>query len=830
MIGDWQNPYQTTDFKYEANIIRALAKIIENGYLTRGHKPVHWCIACGSALAEAEVEYKDKTSPAIDIRFHLVTPQKLTPTAQDISLPVWTTTPWTLPANEAVALHPALTYVLVKVTTTGEHLLLLQDLCDSSLQRYNITDYTVVKTYLGQELAGLMLHHPFLDKQVAIILGEHVTTDAGTGAVHTAPAHGMEDYVIGQQYNLPVNNPVGANGKFLDDTPFFAGKNVFAANDDVIALLEERGNLLHHTTIQHSYPHCWRHKTPLIFRATPQWFVNLDKQDNVKFNKSLRTMALEEIEKVNWLHEHGKKRMTDMITSRPDWCISRQRLWGTPMALFVHKQTGELHPLTSQLMEKVAQAIEQNGLEYWQQLDTEQFLMQHANNDAQNYPTDYEKVTDTLDVWFDSGVSHFCVLNQRQELSFPADVYLEGSDQYRGWFQSSLLTSLAINGTAPYRNIFSHGFTVDGAGHKMSKSLGNVISPQKTINNYGADILRWWVASSNPYNEIAISDEILRGCIDDYRKLRNTARYLLGNLCDFNPQQDLIPVEEMLVLDRFVLYKMLELQTAVLASNMPDNQKTDTLLRFYTSSSKIQYAASVLLSSFYFSIIKDRLYTMPAKSKGRRSAQTVLYHILHIYVRLLAPFLSFTAEEIWSNMRQLFKDIAEESIFLTTNYELINQTGTAAPQPQSFITDEHINIFHIYAAVAKELENLRANKTIGANLDAAVTLYCNDEIYNLLAKFTPPIGDNNPHPESELRFILITSSVTICHENEKPVDAILAENVQGLWLKVAPSPYPKCPRCWHHRPDIGSNQEYPELCERCAKNMTKTEGEDRYFA
>lgn len=822
VLGDWNNPYKTMDFKYEANIVRALAKIIDNGYLVRGHKPVHWCIACGSALAEAEVEYKDKTSPAIDIRFRFVEPQKIIANADKISIPVWTTTPWTLSANEAVALHPTLTYTLIKVAANNEYLLLLQDLLENAIQRYGITEYTVIKTYLGQELEGFILHHPFLDKQVPVILGEHVTTDTGTGAVHTAPAHGMEDYVVGQQYKLPVQNPVGADGKFLANTKHFAGKNVFVANDEVIALIKEHGNLLHHTTISHSYPHCWRHKTPLIFRATPQWFVSLEK--NGKYG-TLREAAKQAIEKINWLHAHGKERISSMIEMRPDWCISRQRVWGTPMTLFIDKQSGEPHPQITLLMEKVAELIEKNGLECWQQIDMQQFLTQHSN--IQKYPIEnYEKINDTLDVWFDSGVSHFCVLQQRDELGFPANLYLEGSDQYRGWFQSSLLTSLAVNGTAPYHNVFSHGFTVDGAGRKMSKSLGNVISPQKIIKSHGADILRLWISNSYPYDEVALSDEILKGCVDDYRKLRNTARYILGNLFDFNPQQDLIPTEEMLALDRFALYKMLELQEEI--NNCNSGKKSvDALFRFYAYCGKIQYAASVVLSSFYFSIIKDRLYTMPAKSHGRRSAQTALYHILQIYVRIIAPFISFTAEEIWSNMRTLFKNDNTESIFLANNYSLAIDQNT---HTQPCVTDEHINIFHLYAAVSKELENLRAAKIIGSNLDAAVTLYCSDETYNLMQTFTPPATTQNPQPESELRFVLITSSVDIRHEKEKPQDAIAAENVNGLWIKVQPSPHPKCARCWHHRADVGANNEHPELCGRCVTNLTTTEGENRQFA
>jgi len=724
-----------------------------------------------------------------------------------ISIPVWTTTPWTLPANEAVALHPALTYALV-TASNNEHFLILDDLLSTTMQRYAISEYKIIKTYLGKDLSGMLLQHPFLDKQVPIILGEHVTTDAGTGAVHTAPAHGMEDYVVGKQYKLPVENPVGTDGKFLPNTPYFAGKNVFAANNEVIALLKERGNLLHHTTIQHSYPHCWRHKTPLIFRATPQWFISMEQAG--KYGK-LREIALTEIEKINWLTEHGKNRITNMINSRPDWCISRQRVWGSPMTIFVDKQSGQLHPQTDELIEKIAQEIEKVGIVFWRELDVQNFLKQNSN--TQKYPAEnYEKVKDTLDVWFDSGVSHECVLQQRDELNFPADLYLEGSDQYRGWFQSSLLTSLAINGTAPYKDVLSHGFTVDGSGHKMSKSLGNVVSPQKTIKTHGADILRWWVASSNPSNEIGISDEILKGCVDIYRSLRNTMRYMLGNLYDFNPRENLVPFDNMLDLDKWIIYTIQNRFIKQMESD-EHNKNYD----FHFSCTNIIDVAKNLLSNCYFDIIKDRLYTMPANSIGRRSAQTALYNILEMYVRLLAPILSFTAEEVWQNMRAMFGDMRKESIFLEEKYTI------AIPDGQK----DWSKIWAIRENVTAELEKLRVAKVIGANLAASVFLYCNDEIYNLLQKFTPQNSK-----ESELRFVFITSCVEIFHENEKPQDAVEASGIQGVWLKAIPSPHPKCPRCWHYRPqeEFGTNNDYPELCSRCVTNITTEEGENRLFA
>jgi isoleucyl-tRNA synthetase len=876
ILGNWEHPYLTMDYAYEANIIRALAKIIAHGYLARGYKPVHWCTACGSALAEAEVEYKDKTSPAIDVRFRFVDAQKLgaNENVKTASIAVWTTTPWTLPANEAVALHPEYEYVLIShkpasaaahETNQNEYLLLLKELAAPTLQRYGTNEYSIIKSYTGKELAGLKLHHPFLDKEVPIILGEHVTTDTGTGAVHTAPAHGLEDYVVAQQYKLPTNNPVGSDGKFFADTPYFGGKDVFAANDEVIALLKERGNLLHHTTIQHSYPHCWRHKTPLIFRATQQWFVSMDQTG--KYG-TLRTQAMQTIEQINWLHPHGKERITKMVSQRPDWCISRQRFWGTPMAMFVHKQSGELHPEISKLMEAAACAIAKEGIIFWQQLDeaaAQQFLMQYS--DTQKYPAhEYTKVTDTLDVWFDSGVSHFCVMQQRlDELQFPANLYCEGSDQYRGWFQSSLLTALAIYGTPPYRNVISHGFTVDGAGHKMSKSLGNVINPAKIIKSNGADILRLWLATSFPYDDISVSEEIIKGNIDTYRKLRNTARYLLSNLYDFNPHQNLVAIEKLLPLDRWALNEVIKLQEEVAHNN---NQKIclmqmqeqaphhhaqtgttrnqqELLFKFYTSCARIQYVASVTLSSFYFSIIKDRLYTMKADSVERRSAQTALYHMLEIYVRLLAPFISFTAEEIWQCMREMFTFKGEkpeagateraESVFLATPYTVV--TPTLAP----FSNDDWQNIQLYYTAITKEIEKLRAAGTVGSSLECEVALYCDEKVYGLLQKFastkatavaaatataaTSPTAKEyaKEHAgDNDFRFILITSNVAVIREQERPQTAVAAEGIgeeNKMWIVVTPTTNPKCARCWHHRADVGANPAHPELCERCSNNF-----------
>lgn len=825
VIGDWENPYQTMNYNYEADIVRSLQQIIANGYLVRGYKPVHWCCACGSALAEAEVEYQDKTSPAIDMRFDFVNSEQLTKNFaeqfsqlnnQTISVPVWTTTPWTLPANEAVALNPQETYVLVATISNelnNPNLLIVQDLLSTTLERYGITQYNVIKTYLGSEFAGMLLQHPFLDKQVPIILGDHVTTDAGTGAVHTAPAHGMEDYIVGQKYNLPVNNPVDVHGKFIATTPHFAGKNVFQANEDVIALMQEKNTLLHHESIQHSYPHCWRHKTPLIFRATPQWFISLEQEG--KYGK-LRDLALKTIENISWLSPRGKERMFTMVKNRPEWCVSRQRVWGSPMPLFINKHNDELHPQTLELLTKIAEGIEQEGIAYWQKLDLSTFLQQYS--DTNKYPVeDYIKAKDTLDVWFDSGVSHFCVLQQRQELDFPADIYVEGSDQYRGWFQSSLLTSLALTGTTPYKQVLSHGFTVDGKGRKMSKSLGNVISPQKIIKSHGADILRLWVATSNPDNEIAIADEILQGCVDIYRSWRNTLRYMLGNLNDFDPTQDMLDLnslqgEPLAELNLHVLTKFMhEIKTTVTAYN--------TEYKFYHACANLQNITKNLLSNYYFDIIKDTLYTHAKNSKIRRHTQTTMYHILEILVRQLAPFISFTAEETWQEMKNMFANAQQEkSVFLASSYEIKAEYGLINSETWQLVDK-------IRGYVNLELEKLRADKSIGSNLNANVTLYCDVETYNILEQFTKLNAIKVM--ESELRYIFITSNVKLeCLSNNSEltteithaVKYNLAEN-NDIFIKTDASQHTKCPRCWHQRPnaEFGINEQYPELCQRCVE-------------
>ena len=777
IFGDWDNPYLTKNFKYEADIVRALGKIVKNGHLTKGFKPVHWCTECSSALAEAEVEYKDKGSDTVDVAFNVI--GDFFENDKPVALIIWTTTPWTLPANEAVSLHPDLDYALVDV---GKSLYILSDdLLESSLERYGVKDFKKLsKTYKGSELEGLMLQHPFYDKQVPVILGEHVTTETGTGAVHTAPAHGQDDYVVGLQYNLPVDCPVDGRGVFIDSTEGVAGEFIFKANATIIGLLESHGTLVKHEPITHSYPHCWRHKTPVIFRATPQWFVSMTQ-------KNLRDKVNDEILNVKWIPNWGQKRIELMVGNRPDWCISRQRYWGSPITLFINKNTGELHPDTEKLFEVVAKKIELDGIEAWFKLKVEDVLGAEAK--------DYEKTTDTLDVWFDSGVSHYAVLKASNYLSDVADMYLEGSDQHRGWFQSSLLTSCAINERAPYKQVLTHGFTVDQNGHKMSKSLGNVIPPQKVVNSLGADILRLWIGSTDYSGEMTVSDEILNRSADSYRRIRNTMRFMLANMQGFDPKHDLVDMNDMLVLDRWIVSKTHDLQQQVI--NEYDNYNfhfvMKAILNFCTND----------LGGFYLDVIKDRQYTTQTDSLARRSAQSALFHISHAMVRWLSPILSFTSEEIW----QFLPGASNESVFLQTWYEGLEGNFDSPVIESCRDINTHLR---------KELEEMRRNKVIGSSLDAEVDIYCKDENYqNLLGL------------KDELRFVFITSEARVNELSSKPSDA--KEIDSSIAIKVYKSKHQKCVRCWHHRPEIGQNKMHNDLCDRCVENVSG-KGENRVFA
>ncbi len=797
VLGDWENPYLTMDFKFEADIVRSLGKISQNGHIHKGAKPVHWCTDCGSALAEAEVEYEDKHSPAIDVRFTVVDDADFMARCQHVdghegqgplSVVIWTTTPWTLPANQAVALNAELEYSVVQCEKDGkpERLLIAEALLKDAMLRYGYEQYQVIAYCPGAALEHQLLQHPFYDRQVPIILGDHVTVDAGTGAVHTAPGHGQDDYIVGQKYGLLVDNPVGNDGVFLPSTEFFAGEHVFNANPKVIDVLEQNGKLLHHHALLHSYPHCWRHHTPIIFRATPQWFIAMNKNH-------LRETALAEVKKVEWIPDWGQARIESMIEGRPDWCISRQRTWGVPIALFVHKESGELHPRTAELIEQVALRIEEKGIDAWFELEPVELLGDEA--------ADYDKITDTLDVWFDSGVTHAAVLARRSEVHFPADLYLEGSDQHRGWFQSSLLASVAMNAVAPYRAVLTHGFTVDKNGEKMSKSKGNVIPPQSVMKNLGADVLRLWIAATDYRGEMRVSDEILERTSDGYRRLRNTARFLLSNLDDFDPAQNLVATADLLALDRWIVDRTYQLQEEV--------KTAYSTYQFQPIFQKVHHFCVIDLGGFYLDIVKDRQYTAQADSLARRSAQTAMYHVLEALTRWLAPILSYTAEEIW----RFIPGERGESVFLETWYQGLAELDADTALNREFWQ----TIMTVRNAVSKELEKSRAKGEIGASLTAEVQLFCSD---NYLAELQ--------HIEDELHFVFITSAASIQAEADAPDDAVATE-VTGIKLKVIASEKTKCVRCWHQRTDIGLHAEHPELCERCVANVAGS-GEVRHYA
>lgn len=791
VMGDWDRPYRTMDPAYEAQQLRAFGRIVRNGHLYKGAKPVHWCLDCRSALAEAEVEYEEKTSPAIDVAFEVAdlvdftqrTGLDLGGSAIKPSLVIWTTTPWTLPANEAVALGAEILYALVDipagennegVATPARRLILADTLVPSILARYGLdaASVSVLGRFTGQAIEKLLLCHPFLDKQVPVILGEHVTLDAGTGAVHTAPAHGQEDFAVGQRYGLPVNNPVGGDGRFLPGTPLVEGQKIDDGGAVLIALLRESGRLVHHVSFKHSYPHCWRHKTPVIFRATPQWFISMDQ-------KGLRAHALADIKKVAWTPAWGEQRITGMIENRPDWCISRQRTWGVPIPLLVHRVTGELHPRTLELIDQVADRVEQGGIEAWFALAAEDLIGAEA--------VDYDKVNDVMDVWADSGLSFECVSAARPEIAGPVDLYLEGSDQHRGWFHSSLLMSEALHERAPYKGVLTHGFTVDDKGRKMSKSLGNVVAPQKVMQSLGADVLRLWVSATDYANEMSVSDEILKRTSDSYRRIRNTARFLLGNLAGFDPKSDLVPIEQMVALDRWAVGRAAALQEEVITAYQN--------YQFHVIYQRVHQFCVVDLGGCYLDVLKDRLYTTPAKSAARRSAQTAMLHIIEAMVRWLAPIMSFTAEEIWSYL----PGSREKSVFHSVWYRF--------PLVASSSTDWDA-LLALRADVARELERLREAGEIGAPLEAEVEVRCAGATYQILNA----LGD-------ELRFFLITSSAKVIEASEG----------DGYVIDVRATSAPKCVRCWHRRPEVGSHAEHSELCARCVTNITTT-GEERHYA
>nr|WP_136250161.1 isoleucine--tRNA ligase [Ningiella ruwaisensis] len=801
VLGEWKKPYKTMDFSSEADIVRALAKIVNSGHLEKGFKPVHWCTDCGSALAEAEVEYKDKVSPAIDVAFNLLesdseinkvakafnlNASELAAGDSNVQVLIWTTTPWTIPANRAISLHPELEYALVHAEKEGKQhsFILALDLVESCMKRYDITRFSVKAQCQGKALERVLVKHPLLDLQVPLILGEHVTTESGTGCVHTAPAHGVDDFNVGKVYDIEVYNPVGANGVYLDNTPHFAGQHVFKANQSIIEALSEANALVLNVKYEHSYPHCWRHKTPIIFRATPQWFISMDKQ-------GLREQSIAEIEKTQWIPDWGRSRITSMVEGRPDWCISRQRTWGVPIALFIHKQSGELHPNSAEIMEKVAKAIEQKGIQAWWDLPAEDLIGKDAS--------EYEKVNDTLDVWFDSGVTHFFVVDRRDDIPASADLYLEGSDQHRGWFMSSLMTSVAMHGHAPYKQVLTHGFTVDALGKKMSKSLGNVIAPQEVTNKLGADILRLWTASTDYRGEMTVSDEILKRAADAYRRIRNTCRFLLANLNGFDPDTDMVDVKDMVALDAWMVSRTRAIQEQILQAY----EKYDMLI---VCQSLMQFC-SIELGSFYLDIIKDRQYTAKADSHARRSCQTALYHIAEALVRWMAPITSFTAQEVWEAM----PGKRDEFVFTDAWYNKLPEVETA-------MDDAYWeSVIAVKTEVNNALEQARNEKTIGSSLEAKVTVFVNPDVKNTLAK----LGD-------ELRFVLITSQADIDDIGNRPPESKLSSD-KTMAVLIEKAEGTKCTRCWHVKKEVGENPKHPELCNRCVENVDG-EGETRHYA
>ncbi|WP_366504377.1 isoleucine--tRNA ligase [Polycyclovorans algicola] len=772
VLADWDHPYLTMLPAFEAEQIRAVATIAENGHLTRGFKPVHWCLDCGSSLAEAEVEYQDKTSQAIDVCFAADDSADLAARfgvadATGAAFVIWTTTPWTLPANQAICVHPELDYALVRLG--DQHLVLAAGLVDAVAARVG-QSATRLAQVKGSALAGSKAQHPFAGRVVPVLTGDHVTLEAGTGLVHTAPAHGADDYAVGLRESLPVDNPVASNGVFIPGTPVVEGQHVRKADALVIDALRECGALLHLGSLHHSYPHCWRHKTPLIQRATPQWFIAMD-------GAGLREQAQKAVAETRWIPAWGEARIAKMVASRPDWCISRQRYWGVPLAVFVHRETQQLHPDTPALLRRVANAVEQGGLEMW-------FDSSNADWDVGD---EYEKGTDTLDVWFDSGVVHqasFKALGIERPVQ--ADIYLEGSDQHRGWFQSSLLTSVAMHGRAPYTSVLTHGFTVDEQGRKMSKSLGNVVAPQKVTSTLGADVLRLWVASSDYSGEIAISDNLLKRVADAYRRIRNTARYLLGALDSFDPDTQTVAPDQLVAVDAWAIAEAAALQAEL--------QQAYAAREFHRVYHLLHNYCVNDLGGLYLDLLKDRLYTTPRASHARRSAQTALLHISEGLVRWIAPITSFTADEIW----QLMPGDRSASVFAQRWHRFPETDGAQL---------DWVRLAAAREAVKKVLEDLRAAGTVGSALSAQVQLTGDPALLTALRQ-----------PGDELRFWFMTSAAEVVDHLEGG-ERFTLPGGDTLTVLAHASDHTKCERCWHYRPDVGVESVHPTLCGRCVENL-----------
>lgn len=810
VLGDWEHPYLTMNFRQEADTVRALARIYENGHITRGMKPVNWCLDCGSALAEAEVEYEDKKSDAIYVGFDVVNREALAQTANitgALQAVIWTTTPWTLPANQAITVSADLEYSVVQMTRPSDaddraepqvqHVIVSYDLIPHLMKVFGAEAYSVLASVKGEDLTVLRAQHPLIaERQVPMITGEHVTADSGTGLVHTAPAHGADDYLVGLKFGLPMDNPVAGNGVYLPDARVFVGEHIYKAQPKIIAALQASGHLLKHDVITHSYPHCWRHKTPIIFRSTPQWFINLEVN-------GLREQALRDIPNVVWTPHWGQNRIEAMMHDRPDWCISRQRTWGVPIAFFVHQDTGELHPNTLALMEQVAQKIEQGGVEAWFDTPAEEFIGEDA--------AIYHKSTDTLDVWFDSGSTNFTVLAQRPELANPADLYLEGSDQHRGWFQSSLLVSEAIYNRPPFKQVLTHGFTVDANGYKLSKSRGNTkgFEPKDIASKFGVDILRLWVASSDYRYEMAVSKQGFERTTDMYRRIRNTVRFLLANTDDFDPANDMVATDDLVSLDKYILTRAANVQASI--------REAYTAMDFHQVCQLIVAFCAQDLGGFYLDIIKDRQYTTKTDGQPRRSAQTAIYHIAHALLRWIAPILSFTAQEAWQVLKGTSGYIFTQAWYALPEVAETNDSLTTADWARIVTAKDVIN---------KAIEQAREQKTINANLSADVTVYAEGATADALAKL-----------HDELRFVLITSQARVLPFDEFVQDTLepapdvttLDDNTR-LAAVVVPAQGEKCVRCWHIRQDIGCDPHHPLLCGRCVSNLPSGTGEVRHYA
>ncbi len=797
VFGDWDNPYLTMEYQNEADIIRTLGKIVEQGHVYQGVKPVFWSWGAHSALAEAEVEYQDKTSKALDVKFAVQNEAAFTAKFETlkaaegaVSLVIWTTTPWTIPANLAVALHPELSYALVAcdLGKGPERLLLAEELVADVLLRVGTENYEVLGTAQGSVFENLKTRHPLYKRESLIVLGDYVTTESGTGLVHTAPDHGVDDFNTGRKYSLGLLNYVDDKGIYRDSVELFGGEHVIKAETHIIEELEKNNTLLHVEDYRHSYPYCWRTKTPIIYRTTPQWFISMDE-------KGLRQQALKGISEVRWTPSWGQARIDGMIANRPDWCISRQRYWGVPITFFVHRETGDLHPRNAELIEQVARRVEEKGIQAWFDLKAEELLGEEAEN--------YKKTDDVLDVWFDSGSTWAHVLQKHKDTTYPADMYLEGSDQHRGWFHSSLLTSTAVNRHAPYKQVLTHGFTVDQQGRKMSKSLGNVIAPQKVMNSLGADIIRLWVAATDYRGEMTVSDEILKRMSDSYRRIRNTARFLLANMHGFDPQTDLLAAKEMLALDRWAVDRANKLQAEIRHAYLDYN--------FHIIYQQVHNFCTVDMGGYYLDIVKDRQYTTQENSIARRSAQSAMFHICEAMVRWIAPVLSFTAEEIWRHMPGKRGD----SVFLETWYEELFELN----EHSLLSAEQWQQVVNARMAVSKRLELLRIEGEIGSSLDAEIVLYCDEKLKRTLDQL-----------KDELRFVMITSSALVLpvaerHENSHATEMEDAE----LWIDAVASDKAKCVRCWHHREDVGHHNDHPQLCGRCIENVSG-KGEPRLYA